>query len=186
MKSIACRAKAVISRSAGDFAAGILSPFLGPRVCVLEDEAEGAGDSLERQRIRDDLTAAYYNVKEYYRNNAAKHLLVAADGRTRCNSYKFREKFLIRVVLLHWNRVSRESAQPASFAVFKTQIKNTHMTCFSTGKSLAIRLDWTASRPGARNRSDWMTSRDPFQPTCLSSIFIGKPLGDLSVFSPQK
>lgn len=46
------------------------------------------GHSLERERIRGDLTAAYYNFKECYKNKTVKHLSVVVDGRIGGNGYR--------------------------------------------------------------------------------------------------
>jgi len=87
--------------------------------------------TLEKRRLRGDLTAAFQYLKGAYRNDGENIFSRACCNRTRSNGFKLREGrfrldirktfFTIRVVK-HWNRLPRGVVEAPSLETFKVRL----------------------------------------------------------------
>ncbi|GAB0185284.1 triadin [Grus japonensis] len=88
--------------------------------------------SLEKRRLRGDLIAAFWYLKEAYRKDGEGLLIRECSDMTRGNGFKLkdgrfkldvRKKFFPVRVLRPWHRLPREAgAAPGSLAVFKARL----------------------------------------------------------------
>ena len=83
--------------------------------------------SLEKRRLRGDLTAAFQYLKEAYRQIFER----VDNSRTRGNGFKLQErrfrldvrgKFFTMRVMRCWNRLPKKAVGVASLEVFKTRL----------------------------------------------------------------
>ena len=87
--------------------------------------------SLEKRRLRGDLTAAFQYLKEAYKQEGSKLFERVDNSRTRGNGFKLKEgrfrldvrgKFFTKRVVRCWNRVPREGVGAPSLEVFKARL----------------------------------------------------------------
>jgi len=87
--------------------------------------------SLEKRRLRGDLTAAFQYLKGAYRKDGEGLYTSVCSDSTRGNGCKLKEgrfgldirkKFFTMRVLKHWNRLPLESVAAPSLEVFKGQV----------------------------------------------------------------
>ncbi|KFQ58929.1 hypothetical protein N334_04515, partial [Pelecanus crispus] len=87
--------------------------------------------SLEKRRLRGDLTAAFQYLKGAYRKDGDNLFSKACCDRTRSNSFKLkknsfrldiRKKFFTTGVVRHWNRSPREVLDVPSLETFKVSL----------------------------------------------------------------
>jgi len=87
--------------------------------------------SLEKRRLRDDLTAAFQYLKGAYRKDGEGLFIRVCSDRTRENGSKLKEgrfrldirkKFFTMRVVKHWNRLPGEAVAAPSLAVFKARL----------------------------------------------------------------
>ena len=83
--------------------------------------------SLEKRRLRGDLTNAYKYLKGGCQEDGARFFSVVPSERTRGNGHKLkhrklhlstREKFFALRVTEHWNRLPRGAVDSASLQIF--------------------------------------------------------------------
>jgi len=86
--------------------------------------------SLEKRRLRGDLTAAFQYLKEAYKKAGEGLFTTAWSDRTGHNGFKLKEgrfrldmriKFFTVRVMRHWLRLPREGVYAFSLAVFKAR-----------------------------------------------------------------
>jgi len=87
--------------------------------------------SLEKRRLRDDLTAAFRYLQGAYRKDGEGLFTRVCGDRTRRNGCTLKEgrfrldirkKFCIVRVVKHWHRLPREAVAAPSLAVFKARL----------------------------------------------------------------
>jgi len=87
--------------------------------------------SLEKRRLRGDLTAAFQYLKGAYRKDGEGLFTGVCSDRTRWNGSKLkkgrfrlniRKKFFTMRVVEHWNRLPREAVAAPSVEVFKARL----------------------------------------------------------------
>jgi len=87
--------------------------------------------SLEKRRLREDLTAAFQYLDRAYRKEANNLFSKACCDRTRSNGFKLREgrfrldirkNFFTMRVMKHWNRLPREVVEAPSLETFKVRL----------------------------------------------------------------
>jgi len=87
--------------------------------------------SLEKRRLRGDLTAAFQYLKGACRKDGEGLFPRVCSDRTRGNGCKLKEgrlrldirkKFFTRRVLKHWNRLPREAVAAPCLAVFQARL----------------------------------------------------------------
>jgi len=87
--------------------------------------------SLEKSRLRSDLTAAFQYLKGACRKDAEGLVTRVCSDRTRGNGCKLkegrfsldiREKFFTMSVVKHWHRLPREAMAAPSLAVFEARL----------------------------------------------------------------
>ncbi|KGL91589.1 hypothetical protein N301_07904, partial [Charadrius vociferus] len=87
--------------------------------------------SLEKRRLRGDLTASFQYLKGAYRRAGEGLFNRTCSDRTRENGYKLeegmfrlniRKKFFTLRVVRHWNRLPREVAEAPYLEVFKARL----------------------------------------------------------------
>ena len=94
--------------------------------------------SLEKKRLRGDLTVAFQYLKGAYkqegeqrREQEGERFMRVDSGRTRENGFKrrqgrlrldIRKKFFTQRVVMHWNRLSKEVVDAPSLEAFKARL----------------------------------------------------------------
>jgi len=87
--------------------------------------------SLEKRRLRGDLTAAFQYLKAAYRKDGEGLFTRVYSGRTKGNGCKLKEgrfrldirkKFFTMRVVRYWNRLPREAVDAPSLEVFKARL----------------------------------------------------------------
>jgi len=95
--------------------------------------------SLDKRRLRGDLTAAFQYLKGPYKRAGERLLTRACSGRTRGNGFKLREGrfrldirkiFLTVRVVKHWNRLPTEAVAAPSLEVFKARLDGALINLF--------------------------------------------------------
>jgi len=87
--------------------------------------------SLEKRKLRGDLTAAFQYMREAYKRDAEELFTRACSDRMRGSGFKLQEgrfrldirkKFFTVGVVRHWNRLPGEVANAPSLEVFKARL----------------------------------------------------------------
>jgi len=87
--------------------------------------------SLEKRRLRGDLTAAFQYLKPAYEKAGEGLLTRGYSDRIRGNDFKLKEsrftldirkKLFTKRVVRHWNRLLREAVAALSLVVFKARL----------------------------------------------------------------
>ena len=87
--------------------------------------------SLEKRRLRGDLTAAFQYLKGAYKKDGDRLFSRACCDRTRGNGFNVKEgrfsldrrkKFSMMRVVKHWNRLPREVVDAPSLGTFKVRL----------------------------------------------------------------
>jgi len=87
--------------------------------------------SLEKRRLRGDLTAAFQYIKRAYMKDGEGSFTRVCSDRTRSNNFKLKEgtfrlntrkKFFTMRVVRHWNGLPREVVDAPSLETFKGRL----------------------------------------------------------------
>jgi len=104
----------------------------GPEHLSCKDRLRELGlFSLEKRRLRGDLTVAFQYLEGAYRKDGDNLCSEACCDRTRSNGFKLREgrfrldirkKFFTMRVVKHWNGLSREVVEVPSLEALKARL----------------------------------------------------------------
>ena len=87
--------------------------------------------SLEKRRLRGDLTVALQNLKGVYKQEGERLFTWVDSDRTRGNGFKLRQgrfrldirrNFFTQRVVTHWNRLPKEAVDAPSLEAFKARL----------------------------------------------------------------
>ena len=87
--------------------------------------------SLEKRRLWGDLIVAFQYLKEAYKQEGEQLFMRVDSDRTRGNGLKLRQggfrldirgKFFTQRVVMHWNRLPKETVDAPSLEAFKTRL----------------------------------------------------------------
>ena len=87
--------------------------------------------SLDKRRLRGDLTAAFQYLKEAYKQEGSQLFEMVGNGRTRGKGFRLREgrfrldvrrKFFTKGVVKCWNRLPREVVDAPTLRMFKARL----------------------------------------------------------------
>ena len=87
--------------------------------------------SLEKRRLRRDLTVAFQYLKGAYKQEGEELFTKVDSDRTRGNGFilrqgrfrlDIRKKFFTQRVVMHWNRLSKEVVDAPSLEAFKARL----------------------------------------------------------------